>query len=345
MLKVIFASYALDSTRFTPMVFNAEVIFFAFFVVGMDGRIHHRFSERHGLNRLGGGRLVPNPSDTSSRLDSVENSVNTWSPSHLGGAISIAGVTSGVQVNTSLTGSPSTSTDSQFGTVTDLNQALKEIEGQSNSGIAQLSGSMATNSLVVELIRSNVSKLDMAVRSNISRIDAALNRIGEQAINGGASQMQTMQSQVDQMRSQLNGIAAAAGGSGVVQGFTQRISDLGTAVSGIDQRVAAIERRSTPAGAQSAEAAGNDPLSTAAGIPFIYQSWTGRVAIAGVLFGLVGMALSIMAITRLPKADAASAPADEQVLMEAGEGENAEGNPGEDGAYEEAAQEGEQAEQ
>lgn len=344
MLALKFVGLTLLSARFTPMVFNAKVLCFAFFVCSTDGRIHHRFSERHGLDRLGGGRLVPNPSETASRLDTVENSVNSWSPSRLGGPITIAGVTTGVQVNTSLTGSPSTSTDSQYGIVTDLNQALKELENQSNSGIAQLSGSVSMNSMVAELIRSNVSKLDQAVRSNISRIDAALNRMGEQAINGAGSQIQTLQSQVEQMRSQLNGIAAAAGGSGVVQGFTQRISDLGTAVSGIEQRVAAIERRSTTGGAQSAEATVNDPLSTAAGIPFVYKSWTGRVAIAGVLFGLVGMAISIIAITKLPKAQPESAQADEQVLMEAGERENAEGNP-EDGAYEEGAQEADQVEQ
>jgi hypothetical protein len=300
-----------------------------------EARIHKRFSERHGLSRLGSERLVPNPSETSAKLDQVEQSINNWDPSRGAPDVSIAGVSATTKINVTTTAGSPAPPETPLGVVTDLQQALKEIQGQSNTGIAQLSGTTAMNTMVIDVLRSDVKKFEQQVQKNFSRIDGLLNELGDLASSGGVG---SLIDSVNQIQSQLSVVAAGGSIATVVQGFTQRIGDLGSAVTGLDQRVAGLEKGSA-ANAQSAESA-DSTLSAATSISFLTTSWTGRVALGGAAFGLVALILSIVAITSLPKKPepAADPATEEQVLMEAGEGQ-AEGEAEGAEYYDDAAQE------
>jgi hypothetical protein len=317
------------SSRFTPMLSINKLLFICVIITGIESRIHKRFSERHGLSRLMTDRTVPNPSDTSPKLDQVEQSVNSWPPARMVNDLTIAGVSTTGFVNASATASwTNTSTDPEasIGTVTDLEQALKEIKGQSNSGIAQLSGSTASLSMALDLLRANIGKFQTDVRFNFTRIDRILNDLGDSST---IDDIQTIKKNIFQLQSQLGSVAASAGISGIVQGLSQRISDLGSALNGLSQRVTALDGSNSNGAtvaqtAMAAEAVPSDTtLSVVASIPFVLQSWSGRIAIVGAVTGIVALVLSIISLTRLPKSEAAptEAGAEEQVLMEAGEGE------------------------
>ena len=314
---------------------------------GANGRLHRRFSERHGLSKLGTDRLVPNPADTSPRLDQVEASVNDWSPSRLGGVLTIAGVTSGEPINATYTATNiSSNPEASIGVVGNLDQALKDIVSQSNSGIAQVSGSLAMNSMAVDLLRLNVSKFEDEVKKNISRIDSILNELGDATSNGLISDLQTLRSRIEQIQSQLNGVSASGSGSGIIKGFTDRISSLGTAVTSLGDRLASLERRTT-VDTSSSSSSSSQPLSSdtqldksvgaVASLQFVLQSWSGRIALGGAACGLVALILASIAMARIPgkpsEAPAPEAAEEEQVLMEAGEGDNAE-QQGEEVYYE-----------
>jgi hypothetical protein len=317
------------------------VLHFALF---SEARIHKRFSERHGLSNLEGMKLIPNPSDTSAKLDQVEQSVENWSASRQGGTVVIAGVSSTGEVSPSGASTLSNSTsnpEASIGIVTDLQQALKDIQGQSNSGIAQLSGSSAMNSMAIELLKNNMTRFQQQVQSNFSRIDGLVNELGDMATTEG---IQNLRSTIAQIQSQVSVAAAGASGQGTLQQSSQRISDLGTAVKGIDQRVTALENRVSgnaphAAGAQSAEAV-DSTLTTALSLAFLYQSWTGRVALLGAILGIAALALSIVTFTRLPKTSPEQTEGEEQVLMEAGDGEQQGENAGGEEYEEQTAIEG-----
>ena len=318
---------------------------------GVHGRLHRRFSERHGLSKLGTDRLVPNPADTSPRLDQVEASVNDWAPSRTGGVLTIAGVTSGEPINATHTATNISSNPEQsIGVVGNLDQALKDIVSQSNSGIAQVSGSLAMNSMAVDLLRLNISKFEDEVKKNISRIDSVLNELGEATSNGLLSDLQTLRSRVSQIQSQLNGVSASGSGSGIIQGFTDRISSLGTAVTSLGDRLAALERRTTvdASSSSSPQALSSDTqldksVGAVASLQFVLQSWSGRIALGGAACGLVALILASIAMSRIPgkpsETAAPEAAEEEQVLMEAGEGENAE-QQGEEVYYEGGEEQG-----
>lgn len=297
------------------------------FLIGSDGRIHRRFSERHGLSRLDLDKLVPNPSDTSVKLDQVEQNVNNWPPARTAPDVSIAGVSASASIDVNATAStPETSSiEANIGTVTDLQQALKEIQGQSNTGIAQLSGSTAMNTMVIDVLKSDVKKFQQQVERNFSRIDGLLNELGGSATSGG---LDSLSNTVNQIQAELSAVTSGGSIASVIQGTNQRIGDLGSAVTTLDQRVAGLEKQSGGNQAQSAESADNT-LSSAASISFLLSSWTGRVALGGAAFGLVALILSIVALTGMPKKEevkSLEASSEEQVLMEAGEAaENAEG--------------------
>ena len=307
------------------MLSLSVIVYIPILVFLCDARIHKRFSERHGLSRLMTDRTVPNPSDTTAKLDQIEQTVNSWPAARIAGDISISGVSTSGSINASATATWTNSTidpEATIGKVTDLEQALKEVQGQSNSGIAQLSGSTAMNSMVIDLLKANISQFRSEVRSNFSRVDGILNQLGDSSVS---EDVRTLSKALLQIQAQLGSVTAAGGVAALVQGLSKRISDLGSAVSGLGQRVSALEPSTNITAAQVALASDttstDTTLSVVASIPFVLQSWSGRVALAGAVFGIVALVMSIISLSRLPKAPPKpeEAAPEEQVLMEAGE--------------------------
>lgn len=289
-----------------PKMSRWLICVFASFVLA-ESRLHRHFGELRGKARLLSDKLVPNPSSTTARLNSVENSIVQWSDA---GVSNHSSNVSSSAYQTNIDGVPT-------GTVTDLDQALKQIENQSNAGIDSLTGTLAMSSMTVDLMRLNMTRLERRVNQDIARIDRILNELGDVSTNGVSGQLRNVQTQIDQFKTQLNSVMGEAGPNQ----FIGRINQLSDSVTAVSDRLSALEKKGN--GPQSAESQGAaNSMAASASFQFVLESWTGRIALGGAVFGIVALVLSIIALTRLPpKPAAAEEKPEEQVLMDAGEGE------------------------
>lgn len=339
--------------RFTSMIFRAYWILILALAYPNNARLYRKQHQtRDPLNLVS---TVPNPSGTVPRLDQVEQAIREWPEGRIGGALGSSVPPAGTFAGSTDTSSSSTSDSIKDMKIDNLDASLKELENQSNSDLAKLSGSVEGTKYVLDVIRVNMTRFGREVSKNMTRLESLINDLGYEASKSAARGGNSLRSDVEAIQSQLKDLTS---GSGLGGEYNTRISDLGTALSAVDKRVAALERRATAeASAQSAEADGAAQSAAAsASFQFVLESWTGRVGLIATGLSIAALSLAIYLMTQMPKkpldATAEEAKAgEEQVLLEAGEGGEgaadgaAEGEQGwEEGQeqYEEAAAEEQQ---
>ena len=326
------------------MIFRAYWILILALAHPTNARLYRKQHQtRDPLNLVS---TVPSPSGTVPRLDQVEQTIREWPEGRIGGAVGSSVPSRGTFAGSTDTISSSTSDSIKDMKIDNLDASLKELENQSNSEIAKLSGSVEGTKYILDVIRVNMTRYGREVSKNMTRLENLINDLGYEASKSAASGGSSLRSDVEAIQSQLKDLTS---GSGLGGEYNTRISDLGTALSAVDKRVAALERRATAeASAQSAEADGAAQSAAAStSFQFVLESWTGRVGLIATGLSIAALSLAIYLMNQIPKkpvdATAEEAKAgEEEVLLEAGEGSAVGAAQGEQG-WEEGQEQYEEA--
>lgn len=324
-----------------------------------------RVQDRSSLlskSRLNVGRVIPDLSTTESQLDQLEGTLSNWSPAKTGIASlpqDVAGKASNSSESslqpsipadtTSKAPTNSVNSETTLPAVDDLSQKLANIENQSNNNIAQITGGVASNGILIDLIRVNVSRLATEVRRNITRLQTALDELGTSSASGQDSSFRSIAGQTGDLQGQVNQIQSTLSEFPQV---SDRINNLGNTVQNLQSRISSLEySASNPTSnalAQSDQSKSSSEVDDSSGIGSLVFSWSGRVALLGLALGLIALSLSIVTFLKIPQKTVSEQPVEEQVLLEAGgdelnnenpqQGEEAEGEEAVEQAYEEEEQ-------
>lgn len=295
-------------------------------------RVHDRSS---GLSksRLNVGRVIPDLSSTESQLDQLEGTLSNWSPAKAeidsihpdaaGKASNSPETSSGPNlipaVTTSKVSTNSVNSETTLPAVDDLSQKLANIENQSNNNIAQVTGGVASNGILIDLIRVNVSRLATEVRRNITRLQTALDELGTSSASGQDSSFRSIAGQTGDLQGQVNQIQSTLSEFPQV---SDRINNLGNTVQNLQSRISSLEYSASnpPANvlAQADQSKSSSQVDDSSGIGSLVFSWSGRAALLGLALGLIALSLSILTFLRIPQKQVSEQPVEEQVLLEAG---------------------------
>lgn len=306
-----------------------------------------RILERSGKrlkSRFNFGKVEPDLSSTESQLNQLEGTIRSWpqaSQAVAGVPINQTGFTlSGLIGSNSSSGAFSNSSSgidsvnsvgfenstSGSSSVDNLTQQLASLENQSNNNIAQISGGVANNEILIDLVRVNMSRLTTEVRRNITRLKSAIDELGASSVTGHDSNFRSIAGQTEDLQAQINQIQTTL--SSIPQ-VDDRINSLGGGVQALESRVSALENyasNSSKALAQSDESTSSSTSGDSSGS--ILSSWSGRASLLGLGLAIIALSLSIVTFLRLPPKPASEEPAppegEEQVLLEAGEGQEGE---------------------
>lgn len=239
-------------------------------------------------------KIIPDPHSTLPNLDELQNTISEWNST-------LPATTDPGYTNPVLGG--------------DLDASIQEIQNRASQDVARLTGSLSSNHLVIDAIRANITKFADETRRNISRINSLIGDISDYSTSTLAGNAETIQAQLQNIQAEVDMLA---GNTSASASIPSQIKEIDNSIASLEQRVSALEK--TDSVQTQVLAADTTSSVDNTGMDFLLYSWTGRIALAGAVLGVLAVILSSVALSKIPSPVPVSEESKqaEQVLLEAG---------------------------